>query len=88
MATLDNDDMKAMRDLFELVLEEKEVVTKKDLEYLPSKEEFYSENDKLMKELKAIREEHPVLSNKVSEHSDELEKLKKIHPDYRHQSPS
>ena len=65
-------------------IDEKQIVTKDDIKHLPTKEEFYSGNDKLMKELKAIRENTAVLSQHSKDHSDEIEKLKKIHPQNRH----
>ena len=88
MATLDNDDLKAMKNLFELTLDEKEVVTKKDLSYLPSNEEFHSANAKLMKELKDIRLEHKSLSKQTSRNIKDIEKLRKIHPKGKHQVSS
>lgn len=42
---------------------------------LPTKEEFYGNNDKVMGELKALREEHAVQSHTLSEHEDRIEKL-------------
>lgn len=88
MATLDDQDLKNIKNLIEVTfdekIEEKGLVTKGDIKHLPTKEEFYSENDKLMKELNDMREEQPILSSKVSEHSDDIEKLKDIHPDFRH----
>jgi len=88
MATLDDQDLKNIKNLIEVTfdekIEEKGLVTKDDIKHLPTKDEFYTENDKLMKELKAVREEQPILSNQVSEQSDDIEKLKVIHPRFQH----
>ena len=43
------------------------------LKYLPTKEEFFSKMDELMKELKDMREEFTLLSGRQSEHSDQLD---------------
>lgn len=92
MATLDNDDLKAIKNLIEVTIDEKvedgTLVSNEKLNHLPTKEEFYDQNDKLMKELKAIREEQPILSKQLSNHSDRIEKLEKIHPHYQHQRVS
>jgi hypothetical protein len=79
MATLDNDDLKAIKDLIEVTVEEvienKGLVTKDDISHLPTKDEFYGTIDKVMGELKAIREEVSVLAHQVSEHDDRIDKL-------------
>ena len=66
MAKLDNDDLKAIKDLVEVTVEEtienKELVTKDDIGHLPTKDDFYGMMDKVMGELKAIREEQAVQS--------------------------
>ena len=59
-------------------------VTKDDIKHLPTKEEFYQKMDEVMGELKAIREEQTLLAHRLPDHEDRLEKLEKIHPDYRH----
>lgn len=40
---------------------------------LPTKDEFYTQMDKVMGELKTIREEQLIITARVSEHSDILE---------------
>ena len=79
MAKLDNDDLQAIKDLIEVtvedVIERKELVTKSDISHLPAKDEFYGTMDKVMGELKAIREEVAVLGHQVSEHEDRIDKL-------------
>jgi hypothetical protein len=79
MAKLDNDDLKAIKDLIEVtveeVIEKKELVSKDDISHLPTKDEFYGTMDKVMGELKAIREEVAVLGHQVSEHTDRLDRI-------------
>jgi hypothetical protein len=79
MARLDNDDLKAIKDLIEVtveeVIEKKEFVTKSDLSHLPTKDEFYGKMDEVMGELKAIREEQTVQSHQLSNHEDRIEKI-------------
>ena len=66
------------------VFEEKEIITKEDLKYLPSKEEYFDREDKAMGKLKKIEEELTILSNHSSKHSDQIEALEKLHPQGRH----
>lgn len=79
MATLDDDDFKAIKGLMEVTIEEaieaKGLVTKEDISHLPTKDEFYTKMDEVVGELKAIREEQPLQSHKLSEHSDRIEKI-------------
>lgn len=51
---------------------------------LPTKEEFYEQVDKLMKELKDSREEQVMLSQHDADQQDQIDLLKNIHPDYTH----
>jgi hypothetical protein len=66
------------------VFDEKDVITREDLKYLPSKEEYYKREDEMMTELKAIREEITVQSGQLSDHSDRIENLENIHPRGKH----
>jgi hypothetical protein len=79
MAKLDNDDLKAIKDLIEVTVEEvidkKGVATKDHLGNLPTKDEFYGKMDDVMGELKTIREEVAVLGHQVSDHDDRIEKI-------------
>jgi hypothetical protein len=43
--------------------------------HLPTKEEFYEQNDKLIKELQASRTEEELLSHRVSDHEDRITSL-------------
>lgn len=40
---------------------------------LPTKDEFYNKMDEVVGELKAIREETPLLNHRVSNHEDRIE---------------
>jgi hypothetical protein len=79
MATLDQEDLKAIQNLIEVtvdeVIEKRELVTKSDLSHLPSKDEFYTKMDEVMGELKTIREEQTVQSQHLSDHEDKIEKI-------------
>jgi len=76
MAKLDNDDLKAIKDLVETTFDEKfdEKIDEK-LKYLPTKDEFYSKMDEVMGELKTIREEQTVQSHQLSNHEDRISKI-------------
>ena len=76
MGTLDNDDLKAIKQLIEVTFDEKfdEKLDEK-LSYLPSKEEFYGKMDEVMGELKAIREEKAVQGPRLSNHEDRIQKI-------------
>ena len=79
MAKLDNDDLKAIKDLMEVTIDEaienKGLVTKDHLGNLPTKDEFYGKMDELMGELKAIREEQAVQSHQLSDHGDRIDRI-------------
>ena len=79
MAKLDNDDLKAIKDLMEVTIDEafkrKGAITQDHIGNLPTKDEFYGTMEKVMGELKAIRKEVAVLGHQVSEHDDRIDKL-------------
>jgi hypothetical protein len=75
MATLDNDDLKAIKALIEVTIDEKELITKSDISHLPTKDEFYTKMDEVMGELKTIREEQTLQSQHLSDHDDRIEKI-------------
>jgi hypothetical protein len=78
MATLDNDDLKAIKNLMQVTIDEaveEKLVTKEDLSHLPTKDEFYTKMDEVMGELKTIREEQSLQSQHLSDHNDRLEKI-------------
>ena len=79
MATLDDQDLKAIKNLLEVtvdeVIEKRELVTKNDLSHLPTKDEFYGKMDEVMGELKTIREEQTLQSQHLSDHDDKIQKI-------------
>jgi chromosome segregation ATPase len=79
MAVLDANDLKAIKDLMEVtveeVIEKKGVVTKDYIGNLPTKDELYTKMDEVMRELKAIREEVAIQTHQVADHDDRLEKI-------------
>lgn len=79
-----NNTFEVIKEAVKLALSEMDIVTKEDLKYLPTKEEFYDQTDKLMEELKAVREEQAMLSQHSKDHSDAIEALQKIHPNNSH----
>ena len=76
-----DEQFKALKNLmkisFKEVLEEEQVVTRKDIKHLPTKEEFYESQDKLMTELKKSREEQPVQAHQISNLEDRVTKIEK-----------
>ena len=79
MATLDSDDLKAIEQIIEakmdVVIENRQLVTKEDLSHLPTKDDFYGKMDEVMGELKSNREEQSVLGHQVSDHEDRIERI-------------
>ena len=80
--TLTNDDFKNIKDLVKITLNEDETLIRKDdIKHLPSKEEFYASEDRLMTELKAFREEMTILSGlhqKVNDHEERIENIEEV----------
>lgn len=66
------------------VISESDLVTKKDLKYLPTKEEYYKRMDEMMAKLNKMETEFTVLNGRVSDHSDRIENLEDIHPNGIH----
>ncbi len=77
--TLTQGDLDALRDLMAVTVDEsiekKRLVTEDMISHLPTKEEFYDESAKLMKELKDLREEVTVSTGTVSRHTDEISEI-------------
>lgn len=79
--TLTNGDFKNIKELVNQTIEERTedlLVTKEDIKHLPTKEEFFDMEDKIMGELKAVREEITTLSDlnrKVNDHEERIEKV-------------
>ena len=64
--TLTNGDLKAIKDLMKVTIDESSetvLATKEKIKHLPTKEEYYDQTDKIMTELYAVREEITVLSD-------------------------
>ena len=77
MATLDDQDLKAIKGLIEVTFDEKlDEKLDERLSYLPTKDEFYGKMDGVMGELKAIREEQAVQSQHVSDHEDSIQRMR------------
>lgn len=83
--SLTNNDLKLIKDVMKVTIDE-ELHVKLDekfeekLKYLPTKDEFFDREDKLMGELKNIREEITMLSDinrKVNDNEERIEKVEK-----------
>jgi hypothetical protein len=76
---LTNSDFKHFEKLIKVTIDEDETLVRKDdIKHLPTKEEFYDREDKIMNELKAVREEITTLSDinrKVNDQEDRIEKV-------------
>lgn len=75
--SLTGKDVKVLRELFELILEEKGVVTREDIKHIPSKVEFHGKMDEVVGELKNWREEKDVLFHQVSRNNDRIYNIEK-----------
>ncbi len=77
--SLKADDLQNIKGLFKITIDEDEtLVRKSDISYLPTKDDFYNEMDKLMGELKTVREEITILSDTKRQVNNHEEKLAKI----------
>lgn len=76
MATLDSDDLRAIKGLIEVTFDEKlDDKLDEKLSHLPTKDEFYEETSKILKRLDDLEKERDILSHQVSGHSDRIEKI-------------
>jgi hypothetical protein len=83
--SLTTNDLKLVKDVMKITIDEEldvklEEKLDEKLKYLPTKEEFYEREDKIMAELKDVREEITVLSDlnrKVNDHEERIEKVEK-----------
>lgn len=79
--SLTQKDLDAIKDLMKITIDEElEAKLEEKLTHFTSKEEFFSNMDKIMGELKAVREEITMLSDlnrKVNDHEDRIEKVEK-----------
>jgi len=77
--TLTNSDFKGVKEIVNEAIEENDTLVRKDdIKHLPTKEEFYDREDKIMSELKTVREEITTLSDlnrKVNDHEERIEKV-------------
>lgn len=80
----DQDILALMKQAVGEVVEEKGLVTHEDIKHLPTKDEFYKETLRILKKLDDLEVEKDVLSHNVSDHSDRIEALEKIHPQGAH----
>lgn len=65
-------------------IREEGLVTHEDIKHLPTKDEFYKETVRILKKLDDLETEKDILSHNVSNHSDRIEALEKIHPQGAH----
>ncbi len=90
--SLSEEDHKNLREMTEIIVQENlnlELGQTLDdkLSHFPTKEEFYSKEDEVLRELKTVREEMQILNGfheKVNQHETKIEKLDKIHPNNKH----
>lgn len=54
------------------------------ISHLPTKDEFFTMEDKVVGELKKTREEQDLLTYRVSQHTDDITALQDIHPQNKH----
>jgi hypothetical protein len=64
-----------IRNSIEEVIDERGLLTKDDIKHLPTKEEFSTKMDEVVSELKAIREEHPLMKHQISRNTRRIEKI-------------
>lgn len=74
-------DFSGIKNLIEVTLDEnRKFVTKDDIKYLPTKDEFYGKMDEVVGELKTIREEQAILSGitiKVNKSEERISKIER-----------
>ena len=76
--SLTDDDLKNIKTLIKITIDEDETLVRKDdLKHLPTKNEFYDQMDEIMGELKAIREEQTVQSFRLTNHEDRVGVIEK-----------
>jgi hypothetical protein len=76
---LTNNDLRLIKNVMKITIDEElDIKFEEKLKYLPSREEFFSRTDEIMGELKAMREEHIMLSHRVyGDHEPRIEKIEK-----------
>lgn len=76
---LTDKDIQAIKDVVKVAVNEAVddcgLVTKEDLKYLPTKDEFYGKMDEVMNELKTIREETTIRNNRIDNQEVRIAKI-------------
>lgn len=80
---LTQNDLRALKNLIGLVIDEKDLVTRGDLSFLPTKDQFYEEMEKIYKKLDNMELEKNVLVARTADSSKRLDLLEEIHPEGR-----
>lgn len=81
--SLTNNDLKLIKEVMKITVDEEldiklEEKFNEKLGFLPTKEEFFRMEDKIVGELKAMREEHTMLSHRVYEdHEPRIKNVEK-----------
>jgi len=88
---LTDKDLENIQELISVALREEvpEIVKKelkRELSYLPTKDDFFSRMDKLSAELKNMRETYELAAPKISDHEQRISLLEDIHPSGTHAS--
>lgn len=81
---LDKNVFDVVKQAVSVAIDEAGLVTKKDLKYLPTKDEFYQETLKVLKKLDDIEEQMTMLSNRTYDNTDRIENLEKLRPQGKH----
>ena len=79
--SLTNNDLKLIKNVMKVTIDEElDEKLEEKVKYLPTREEFFDREDKIMNELKTVREEITILSDlnrKVNDHEERIEKVEK-----------
>lgn len=77
--SLTTNDLKLIKEVMKITIDEElEEKVEEKLSFLPTREEFYAKMDEVMGEIKAMREEHTLLSSRVYEdHEPRIVKIEK-----------
>jgi hypothetical protein len=83
-------DLAAIGNLIGVVVDQKDLVSKKDIgvlvSHLPTKDDFYAETEKIYKKLEDIEMEKNVLVRQVRRQDERIDFLEDIHPDGKHKT--
>ena len=79
--SLTNNDLKLIKNVMKVTIDEElDEKLEEKVKYLPTREEFFDREDKIMNELKTVREEITILSDlnrKVNDNEERIEKVEK-----------